>query len=182
MTENSPAASPQRMPDGIEQPSIGDGGKIRNLSTLFVSILLSLLLGTAFAGGFAGKPNPTATLRTPAADLEVNAPARIRSGQIFEVRMRATAKADIADLVIAVPPSLWRDWTVNTMFPAPTEESFEDGRFGFHFGELKAGDSFEVKIDAQLNPALFGGTRGTVILLDGETALGSLPLATRVLP
>ncbi len=171
-----------RIPDGISESSLGDGGSVRNLATPMVALALALLIGAAMTGWLAGRPNPTKTLRTPAATLSVNAPDRLRSGQFFEVRMTATAHRDLTDFVIAVPPALWRDWTVNTMIPGPAEESFEDGRFTLHFGEVKAGDSFEIKVDAQLNPSLFGGTNGTILLRDGDMSLGELPLATRVLP
>ena len=172
----------RRMPDGIGDANVGDGGRVRNLATLFIATVLLLLLGLALTGTLARRPNPTETLRTADVTLAVNAPAQLRSGQFFEERMTATAHRDLSDLVIAVPPSLWRDWTVNSMIPAPAEEAFEDGRFAFHYGAVKAGEAVEIKVDAQLNPSLFGGTSGAIIVRDADAVLGELPLATRVLP
>lgn len=68
------------------------------------------------------------------------------------------------------------------MVPAPSEESFKDGAFRFDYGPLKPGESIDIKIDGQINPPLFAGTRGTVAVLDGERQLATIPLHITVLP
>ena len=50
------------------------------------------------------------------------------------------------------------------------------------FDALEAGDAFEVMIDGQVNPDLFGGTRGRIELLDGDTRLAAMPLKLEVRP
>src|SRR3546814_1697109 len=66
--------------------------------------------------------------------------------------------------------------TVNTMIPAPAEESFEDGYFRFSYGPLDAGERLHVRIDGQINPPLFAGTRGEIAVFDGDRRVGSMPL------
>src|SRR3546814_4548345 len=84
-----------------------------------------------------------------------------------------TAEAPLDDAVIAVTPALWHDMTVNTMIPAPAEESFKDGYFHFSYGPLDAGERLHVKIDGQINPPLFAGTRGEIAVFDGDRRIGA---------
>src|SRR3546814_13491978 len=82
----------------------------------------------------------------------VKTPVIIRNGEFFETDLTLTAEAPLDDAVIAVTPALWHDMTVNTMIPAPAEESFKDGYFHFSYGPLDAGERLHVKIDGQINP------------------------------
>src|SRR3546814_8589152 len=67
------------------------------------------------------------------------------NGEFFETDLTLTAEAPLDDAVIAVTPALWHDMTVNTMIPAPAEESFKDGYFHFSYGPLDAGERLHVK-------------------------------------
>lgn len=167
-------------PDGIDpahaEPRNG-GWRRWIVVLLLAAIMLAALLG-AFGGG---KARPVVATRE-AAQLEVRTPRVIRNGMFFETQIRVTARAPIEKAVVAVDAGLWRDMTINTMIPAPSEESFKDGAFRFDYGPLKPGETLEIKIDGQINPPLFAGTRGTVAVLDGERQLAATPLEITVLP
>lgn len=144
---------------------------------LLGAIVLAALLG--FAGG---TPAPVRTARFAAATLTVKAPALIRNGEFVETRIVVEANTAIAQPVIGVDAAYWRDITVNTMMPAPADEAFAGGMFRFNYGALEPGDKLEIKIDGQINPSLFQGTRGRVALFDGDRLIGSQRLELRVLP
>lgn len=166
-------------PDGIV-PADADGRGARlNWISLAVlgAVMLAALLGM-FGGGKAG----SIVAETSAARLEVHAPRVLRSGMFFETRIHLAAQAPIADAVIVVPASLWRDMTVNTMIPAPSEEKAEKGRFRFSYGAMKPGDVLDIKIDGQINPPLFAGNSGSVELHDGERTIAAIPIRITVLP
>src|SRR3546814_13021689 len=76
---------------------------------------------------------------------------------------------------IEVSPSLWRDMTINTMIPAPAEEFFEKGGYRFAYDRMPRGKRLLIKIDGQINPPLFAGTRGDIAVYDGERRLGAMP-------
>lgn len=166
-------------PDGIEPVDADGHGARFNWVSLAVlgAIMLAALLG-AFGGGKAR----SVIADTPAARLEVHTPRVLRSGMFFETRIYVTAKAPVADAVIVVPVSLWRDMTINTMVPAPSDEKAERGAFRFSYGELKPGDRLDIKVDGQINPPLFAGNSGSVALHDGEQALAHVPVEIAVLP
>lgn len=153
----------------------------RHASPISILILGGLLLAAGF-GLLGGQPSPPRTVDFGAARLVVKTPTIIRNGEFFETDLTLTARAPIKDAVIAVSPALWRDMTVNTMIPAPAEESFENGQFHFSYGPLDAGDSVHVKIDGQINPPLFAGTRGEISVFDGSRRIGAMPLRIKVLP
>ncbi|WP_422055907.1 hypothetical protein [Sphingomonas sp.] len=177
------ATASSSFPDGIAaahaDPATGYGRGRRRWLAL---ILLSVLMIAALAGVFGGGKTRAIVVSGPAAQLELRTPRVIRNGEFFESRIRVTARAPIAKAVIAVDATLWRDMTINTMIPAPAEESFKDGAFRFDYGPLKPGETLIIKIDGQINPPLFAGTEGTVAVLDGERELAALPLDITVLP
>jgi hypothetical protein len=106
----------------------------------------------------------------------------MRSGEFFEMRFRVQAKQPIAKPVLAVSHSYLRDLTLNTFKPSPAEETSDGTYYRLEFDALEAGEAFEVMIDGQVNPDLFGGTRGSIELLDNETPIARLPLKLEVRP
>ena len=145
-------------------------------------VLLTILMVVALLGYLAGGKSPVMLARAGQANLVIDTPVRLRNGLFFEQRLRVEAHAPIADAVIGVDTPLWHDITVNSMIPAASEEGVEDGQYRLHYGPLKAGDTLIVKIDAQINPPLTVGTRGTIALYDGERRIAAVPLTLRVLP
>lgn len=170
-----------RPPDGIAEMHAKPHRWSRHASPLAFIVFGALVL-LALSGLLGGHRNPTISADTPAAVLSVNSPRIIRNGELFETRIAVEAKAPIADLVVALPPSLWRDLTINSMIPAASEEEFADGLFRFHYGPFKPGERIEIKVANQINPALFGGTRGHVAVYDDALLLAQLPVTLRVLP
>ena len=169
-------------PDGIVERHInGDTGLQRHASPLSI-LILGGLLALALAGVFGGGRSPIHRVTAPGADLSVATPTTLRNGIFFETRIVAVARRDLKDATIVLPPSLWRDLTINSMIPAAGKESFEDGAFRFGYGPLKAGETLTVKVDGQVNPPLTVGLKGDVGLYDGKTPVASVPMSLRVLP
>ena len=180
-TGGAAAASNSRRPDGISEKMIS-GQRWHRHASPGSFFLLAAIVAVALSGLVGGQPSPLRVEDFGAARLEVKAPSVIRNGEFFETRIRVEAIRDVSDAVLAVSPSLWTDMTINTMLPAAAEESYKDGAYRFSYGELRAGETLVVKIDGQINPPLFAGTKGEIALFDGEQRLGSMPLEIKVLP
>jgi hypothetical protein len=175
---STPAAS--AWPDGIASEHAREvSGWRRHASPLSL-----LVLGAVVALALAGVLGHERVWQASAngARLSVHMPETIRNGEFLEIRITVDADADIGDLAIGIGAALWEDTTVNTMVPAPTEESSEDGEFRFTFGHLAAGTSFLLKVDAQINPDILGGNGGTVTVYDGTEVLVSTDIDMMVLP
>ena len=109
-------------------------------------------------------------------------PGILRSGMFFETQIDITARKAIDDATIAMSPALWRSITINTQFPEPAEQVFKDGFYQFHYGRLEAGEHIRLKLDAQINPDLFLGNSGEIVLRDGDHKIARLPVTLTVLP
>lgn len=169
-------------PDGLEASHAAPRGGLHSHASLVSIFVLGTLMALALSGLLAGGRTTPWAVDVPAARIVVQTPERLRNGEFFETRLSIVARTDIADATIAVPSSLWRDMTVNTMIPAPGKEEFKDGAFRFRYGALRAGDTLDVKIDGQINPPLTLGTTGEIALYDGDRRLGAVPLSIGVLP
>lgn len=170
-----------RKPDGIVPDHLTADGVFERhaspLSLLVLGVVVSLGLT-----GWVGKPGPVATRTVANAELEIEMPAVISTGDLYEARIRVRARQDIGKLQIAVSPHLWQDVTVNSMIPAPETESFEDGSFRYSFAPLKQGEEFLFKIDAQVNPRFFGSLDGDIRVYDDGKLLAANTRHMRVMP
>ena len=116
------------------------------------------------------------------ASLAVHMPEVIRNGEFLEMRITVAAQEPIQELVIGIDAGLWEDLTINTMIPAATDETSENGEFRFTFAELAADTRFLFKVDAQINPDILGGNEGMVTVYDGDVALVETRIEYGVMP
>lgn len=168
-------------PQGLD-PAHTRPSRSRHLRRWVPFLLLGLLLTCGLAGAFGGDRAQWRRVHAPAADFLVRMPHVMRNGVFFEIRTQIRARRDMSDAVIAVDPALWRDMTINTMFPEPAEQEYRNGTVRLSYGPLRAGERIEAKFDGQINPVLLGGTKGAMALFDGDRSIAELPLDIRVFP
>jgi hypothetical protein len=169
-----------RSPDGIGEEHVRPvAGWRRHASPLALIVFGGIMLL-----GLTGLLGREADWRAEAngVRLEVHTSEILRNGEFFEMRVGVEADESITELVIGFDSALWEDMTVNTMIPAATDESSEDGEFRFTFAELEAGTPFLMKIDLQVNPDIVAGNEGAVTLYDGEEPLATTDVTIAVLP
>lgn len=168
-----------RKPDGITGQHARARGRKGHASPLGIIVLGAVILAALL--GFAGYEVD----RTASANdvrLSWHAPERIRNGEFLEMRITVEVIRPVERLVLGVDQALWKDFTVNTLIPAPAEELSQDGEFRFDFGPMEDGQSMLVKIDAQINPDALGTNSGSLRAYDGEQLLVEMPLRFEVLP
>jgi hypothetical protein len=168
-------------PDGIEPKHIHEarGSFVRRWP--FGLAGLGLLLGLAFFGAYGEQGRTTGSGSD--VSFSVDGPHRIRNGEFFEMVLDVAARREIRDLVILVGADVWRDVTVNTLMPDPSEHGFRNGSFEFRFGALGAGETFRFKVDAQVNPSHTpSANKGTIQIADGDATLATVNYAMEVLP
>lgn len=153
----------------------------RHASPVSLIILAALML-VALTGALGGQPGERSLVQAPAAALKVDMARVLRSGMFFEMRIAVTARRPLQATTVAIEPSLWRDMTLNTELPDPEKQGFKNGQLRWSYGPLKPGESLLVKVDGQVNPPLFAGTQGDIVLLDGEQEIARQHLSIRVMP
>lgn len=175
------AARELECPDGLSDDHSAPRG-IERFANPLIFLLLALIVAIGLSGALGGIDSKPLVLESPDARLVVDTRRILRNGEFFETRITASAPRPIGDLTIGLSSALWRDMTINTMIPAPTEEVQEEGLIKLSFGPLEAGKALEIKIDGQINPAIIGGSAGFIALFDGDRELARAPLEVRVWP
>jgi hypothetical protein len=147
-----------------------------------------LLIGLIAAIGIAGLFNvfgqrPTTTQASgPAADLTVFAPKRVRGGLFYEGRISILARRPLDDAVLVLDPAWAEQTSINTIEPAPVDESGDDGRLALGYGKLEAGDRLVVYLQLQVNPTNVGRRSQRVELRDGPELVAAADRTLTVFP
>jgi hypothetical protein len=167
-------------PDGIRREHVAPKNGLRR----HASPLSLVAFGSVIVLGLTGVLGHERDWRSEGdgVGLAVHAPETTRNGEFFEMRITVEAGVAIDELAIGVDQALWEDMTVNTMIPAATEETGEDGEFRFTFGPIEAGTTFDLKVDAQVNPDIVGGNEGALTVYDGGRPITAVDIGIMVLP
>jgi hypothetical protein len=169
-----------RAPDGIRDEHLdAPAGLFHNLNALPLGILSAVMLAALL--GLAGRET-TLTASDGGISMTWHAPEVIRNGEVFEMRISVRSDQPIDALAVGIPAALWEDMTINTFIPAAAEEVSEDGEHRFTFGPLVPGTELLIKVDAQINPDIFGSNAGVIRVYDGDERLLELPVEIEVLP
>jgi len=149
----------------------------RRIGYLILGVLAILGLLDVF-----GQRPSTDTVDASAARLELYAPSHVRGGLLFMARFRITAHEDIKKATLVLDPGWAESMTINTVEPAPTDETSENGRLALTLGPVNAGDSFLLFMQFQVNPTNVGRRSQDVELRDGDTHISTIHRTVTVFP
>jgi hypothetical protein len=134
-------------------------------------VLLALIPLLALLNVFGQRPS-TSTASSTAADLEVYAPAHLRGGLLFMGRFTIDAHSTLRHPRLVLDPGWVEGMQVNTVTPAPAEESSRDGRLVYHYDDIRAGERVVIFAQFQVNPTNVGRRSQSVRLeADGQVPL-----------
>jgi hypothetical protein len=162
----------------------------RDLEGLYTVGLVVRRIGYVILGALAilgllnvfGQRPSTDTADASAARLELYAPSHLRGGLLFMARFRITAKQDLKKATLVLDPGWAESMTINTIEPAPTDETSDNGRLALTLGPIKAGDSFLLFMQFQVNPTNVGRRPQDVELRDGDTHIATIHRTVTVFP
>jgi hypothetical protein len=147
----------------------------------FLLCLIAVLPILALLGVFGQNPSTT-RVDAQAASLSVTAPARLRSGLIFQVRVEVAAHRNIHELQITFARGWWESMSVNSIVPEPTSEESKNGKVILSYGAVPAGQSVTAWIYFQVNPTNVGKRRENVAIADGSVPLAELHRSLTIFP
>jgi hypothetical protein len=143
-------------------------------------IALAALLG--LANVFGQRPS-TARADVAAASLAVYAPTAVRGGDFMEARFHITAKRDLKEAILKLDPGWGEGMSWNEAFPTPVAMTSDNGRFSLDLGRIKAGHSFLLFLQFQVNPTNVAWHRPqNVELDDGHRVLARIHRTITVFP
>ena len=178
-TSSSPRAPAP--PFGITPKHIAGRALSRWRTVISVVVLTGVML-LAFSGLLGGASSSRIEARGEGLSGALEYDPVVRSGNWFETFVTVRAASDVQDLTIVVDHDLWRQMSIDTM--APDAESAEalGGTYAYHFGPVKAGETFRLKLDGQIQPGLWRRQNGTIHIRDGERERMAFPVTLTVLP
>lgn len=132
--------------------------------------LLALLVLAALLNVF-GQQTSSHSAESPAATLSIDAPPRLRGGLLYQVRFEIQARQPIRQPRLVLDQEWINDLTMNTLEPAPTDESSDGHSLSLTFPPLPARGARTVWTDWQVNPTRFGRRELPVALYDGKELL-----------
>ncbi|HVS86074.1 MAG TPA: hypothetical protein VHD91_10625 [Gaiellaceae bacterium] len=142
---------------------------------------LTLFLVAGLVNVFGQRPGRT-TVDAPAASLELYAPSHLRGGLLYEARFTIHANRTLKRAVLVLSPG-WNEGTqVNTIEPSPVSETSSDGRHAFALGRIRAGSTYRLFMEFQVNPTNVGRRDADVWLYDGDTRVLSIDRDVTVFP
>ncbi len=172
-----------RPPDGLSlernRDLHGRSGHVwyRRALLCVIAVLPILALLNVF-----GQHPTTTSAHTLAADLVVTAPARLRSGLIFQVRVKVTAHQDIQKPQLVFDPGWWESMSENSMAPNPSTQTNENGRIVLSLNKLAAGHNLIAWLYFQVNPTNVGERREDVELDGGSTRITYVHRSLTIFP
>jgi hypothetical protein len=142
---------------------------------------IAVLPVLALLNVFGQRPTTTSAHALPA-DLEVTAPARLRSGLIFQVRVQVTAHQNVAKPQLIFDRGWWDSMSENSLEPNPSSQTNLNGRVVLSYNKLTAGDTLIVWLYFQVNPTNVGKRREDVELDDGSTVITRVHRSLTIFP
>ncbi len=143
--------------------------------------LIAVLPILALLNVFGQKPT-LSVAHAAAADLEVTAPARLRSGLVFQVRVRVTAHENIDKPQLVFDPGWWESMSLNSLSPNPSSQTNLNGRVVLSYSKLAAGHTMFVWLYFQVNPTNVGKRREDVELDDGALPITAVHRSLTIFP
>jgi hypothetical protein len=129
-----------------------------------------------------GQRPGTSSGTAPSAKLSVYAPARVRSGLLWEARFHITARRDVKKAILVLDPGWLEGLTLNTIEPSPLGQASANGSLSLELGHIPAGKSFILFLQFQTNPTNVGHRHQTVTLYDGGRRLLTVHRAITIFP
>ena len=143
--------------------------------------LVALVPVLALLNLFGQRPQTSSAGVAPAG-LEVRAPARVRSGLLYQARFRVTAREELERATLLLDPGWLEGMTVNTIEPAPVSEASANGRLSLELGHVPAGESHVLYLAFQVNPTTVGRRSQDVTLLDGDRRVLEIDRTITIFP
>jgi hypothetical protein len=143
--------------------------------------VLGLVVLAALLNTFGQHPATTRAAGA-SAGLEVQSPADLRGGLIFQTRITVRARAALKKPTLVLQRGWFESMSVNSIEPDPAEMSSRDGSVSMTFAPLAAGRSLVVWLYFQANPTNVGKRSQDVELDDGAHLIAEVHRSITVWP
>jgi hypothetical protein len=159
------------IPDQIVLPKHRDlEGRRGNVWRRAMLGVLALFLLAGLLNVFGQRPND-ATVAARGVSLQLHAPSSLRGGLLYEASFTIHAQRALHHPVIVLSPGWAIAQTINTLEPSPATQTSQDGAIALGLGPIRAGSTYTLFGEFQVNPTSVGRYPGDVSLYDGNKQL-----------
>jgi hypothetical protein len=144
-------------------------------------VLVSLFLLAGLLNVFGQRPGSTEAA-TPAVSLKLYAPSRVRGGLYYQARFTIDARRELKDAMLVLDPGWIEGMTINTIEPSPIGEASRDGKLVLTLGHIRAGATYLLFMQLQVNPTNVGRRSQNVALYDGGMLLTTIDRTITIFP
>ena len=174
---------PPELPDGVDgdraRPGYPDAATWTRRALLGV---LAVLVAFGLANTFGQSPT-VSQAHAAAATLRVTAPADLRGGLIFQVRVDVTAHSALAKPSLVFSPAWFEAMTLNSLAPQPSTETTRNGAPTFDLSPIPAGQHATYWFYFQVNPTNVGWHRTeNLTLIDGSSRVATIHRTITIYP
>jgi len=134
-----------------------------------VAVLTAFIVAALF--NVFGQRSSTSEYVSPVATLTIHSPTSLRSGLVFQTRLKILASQELEDAILVLSPSWIEGITWNTIEPGPIGEASRNGNISFDLGHVPPGQTYSLYLQMQVNPTTFGTRSVETQLYDGQTLL-----------
>lgn len=106
----------------------------------------------------------------------------MRGGLLFQAHFTIEAHRDLQNAALVLHPDWLQGMTLNTLEPSPAEEMSVNGAIRLEYGEISAGERFDVFLHYQVNPTAVGERKHWVDLVDGQRPIASIQRSLFIFP
>ena len=106
----------------------------------------------------------------------------MRGGLYWEARFTIDAHSELKNAMLVLDPGWAEGMTINTIEPGPIGEASRDGKLVLTLGHVRAGATFILFMQLQVNPTNVGRRSQDVALYDGGTLLTTIDRMVTIFP
>jgi hypothetical protein len=132
--------------------------------------MLAVFVFLGLLNVFGQRPGDT-TVQAPGVSLDLHAPWSLRGGLLYEASFTIHAQRALNHPVLVLSQGWAIAQTVNTLEPSPASQTSHDGQIALGLGPIRAGSTYTLFGEFQVNPTSVGSYPGDVSLYDGSTRI-----------
>jgi len=135
--------------------------------------------------GRLGQVERISSVQTATARVTLDAPSALRGGLMWPARVTIRARTRIVEPQVVLGAGYVRGMQLNTIEPAPAEETTRGRSLALTYATLQPGDELTVYLQLQVNPDTLGRQDLSVVLEPGgddPPPAVRLPASATVLP
>jgi hypothetical protein len=171
------------LPEGIDEersrPRYGD---LATWVRRGVLVALAVFVAAALLNVFGQRPT-VSRADSSAAEVTVTAPAALRGGLIFQVKVQIDAHQALARPALLFSGGWFDSMSTNAVVPQPADQTSRDGRPVFDLAPIGAGRSATYWFYFQVNPSNVGWRRPeTLQLLENGAAVAEVRRTITIYP